>query len=244
MSAILGRHSIHWGRPSTLRLKHGADKTLRIRAAQPTLQVYWREHLKKLGYAITASLVFMLASAAYGQQMDFAFGVSTISAPAYSASTSTSTFPPASLTGGAYPSISGDFLLRKDYGVMGEVSWKGSQGVYDGYQPYRPIFWDFNGVFMPHLGRRAAAELSAGIGAESIRFYNNFYTCSYFSCTNYSTNTHFLGQFGAGLKLYARGGFFVRPEVHLYLVNNNVEFSSSRFARYGASIGYTFGGER
>jgi hypothetical protein len=201
-----------------------------------------RTHLKKLGFAISASLLLMLATAAYAQQMDFAFGVTTISAPAYSASTSSSTFPTMSLTGGAYPSISGDFLVHKNYGVMGEISWKGSQGIYNGYQPYRPIFWDFNGVFVPRLGRHAAAELSAGIGAESIRFYTNYYTCGYVSgCTNYSTNTHFLGQFGAGLKLYARGGFFIRPEVHFYLVNNNVEFSSSRFARYGASIGYTFG---
>lgn len=183
----------------------------------------------------------MLATAVSAQQMDVAFGVTTISAPSYSTTTSPSSFPAASLTGGAYPSLSGDFLLHKNFGVMGEISWKASQGIYDGYQPYRPILWDFNGVFVPRLGRHAAAELSAGIGAESIRFYNNFYTCNYFSCTNYSTNTHFLGQFGGGLKLYARGGFFVRPEVHLYLVNNNVEFTSSHFARYGASIGYTFG---
>ena len=198
--------------------------------------------MKKLGFAITASLLLLLATAAYGQQMDFAFGLSSINAPAYSTNTSSSTFPPVSLTGGAYPSISGDFLLHKNYGVMGEISWKGSQGIYDGYQPYRPIFWDFNGVFVPRLGRHAAAELSAGIGAESIRFYTGTYTCGYVSgCTNYSTNTHFLGQFGAGLKLYARGGLFVRPEVHLYLINNNVEFTSSKAFRYGASIGYTFG---
>jgi hypothetical protein len=184
----------------------------------------------------------MLATAANGQQMDFAFGLSSINAPAYSVNTSSSTFPAVSLTGGAYPSLSGDFLLHKNYGVMGEISWKGSQGIYDGYQPYRPIFWDFNGLYAPKLGRRAAAELSAGIGAESIRFYTNYYTCGYISgCTNYATNTHFLGQFGAGLKLYARGGLFVRPEVHFYLVNNNVEFTSSKVVRYGASIGYTFG---
>src|SRR5882762_11291903 len=72
-------------------------------------------------------------------------------------------------------------------------------------------------------------------------FYTNYYTCNYVSCTNYSTSTHFMGQFGAGLKLYARGGLFVRPELHYYLVNNNQEYTSSRVFRYGASIGYTFG---
>jgi hypothetical protein len=97
-------------------------------------------------------------------------------------------------------------------------------------------------MYVPRLSKRVAAELSAGIGAESVRFYTNYITCGYFSCTNYNTSTHFLGQFGAGLKLYARGGFFIRPEAHFYLINNNFEFSSNYAVRYGGSIGYTFGG--
>src|ERR1700756_4443346 len=174
--------------------------------------------------------------------MDFAFGISTVNAPSYS-STNTSIYPQQSLTGGTYPSLSGDFLLRKHVGVMGEISWRASQGLYDGYQPYRPIFWDFDGIYISQLNKHVAVEVSAGIGAESTRFYNNYYTCSYISgCTNYATSTHFMGQFGAGLKLYARGGLFVRPEIHYYLVNNNVEYTSSRVFRYGASIGYAFGG--
>jgi hypothetical protein len=197
--------------------------------------------LKKLTFLATVGLVFLWAAAAYGQQADFAFGFSTIhSAPA--SSTSALPFPPVSLTGGLYPSISGDFLIKKNVGVGGEISWRGGQGNYDFSQPYRPIFWDIDGIFMPKLGPHAAAELSAGIGAESTRFYTNFINCNPISCTNYATSTHFMGQFGAGLKLYARGGLFVRPEVHLYLVNNNVEYTSPFVVRYGASIGYTFGG--
>jgi hypothetical protein len=199
-----------------------------------------KTHLKKVTFLAVASLVFLVGATAYGQQADFALGFSTIhSAPA--SSTSTLPFPPVSLTGGLYPSISGDILIKKNVGVGGEISWRGGQGNYDFSQPYRPIFWDFDGIFMPKLGPHAAAELSAGIGAESTRFYTNFINCSPLSCTNYSTNTHFMGQFGAGLKLYARGGLFVRPEVHLYLVNNNAEYTSSYVVRYGASIGYTFG---
>jgi len=185
-------------------------------------------------------MLLMLASAAYAQ-MSFEVGASTISSPAYN-STALASYPPQSLTGGLYPSISGDFMLRKHIGIMGEISWRGSQGLYNGYQPYRPIFWDFNGMYLRSLTHRVSAELSAGIGAESTRFYSNFYNCNYFNgCTNYATSTHFMGQFGAGLRLYAKGGFFVRPEVHYYLVNNNVEYTSSRVFRFGGSIGYTFG---
>jgi hypothetical protein len=52
-----------------------------------------------------------------------------------------------------------------------------------------------------------------------------------------------MGDFGAGIKFYPKGGFFVRPEARLYLVNNNTtDYSSSYVTRFGASIGYTFGG--
>jgi hypothetical protein len=59
--------------------------------------------------------------------------------------------------------------------------------------------------------------------------------------TNYSSDKHFMGDFGAGLKFYPKGGFFIRPEAKLYLVTNNQLFSSSYATRFGASIGYTFG---
>ena len=182
----------------------------------------------------------LLSNSVLAQQMDYAFGFSTIHSKPVT-SPSSVPFPPVSLTGGLYPSISGDFLFHKHFGVGGEISWRGGRGNYDESQPYRPIFWDFNGMFVPKLGPRAQAEFSAGIGAESTRFYTPFVTCNAFSCTNYATSTHFLGHFGAGLKLYARGGLFVRPEVHLYVVNNNIEYTSPYVVRYGASIGYTFG---
>jgi hypothetical protein len=50
-----------------------------------------------------------------------------------------------------------------------------------------------------------------------------------------------MADFGGALRLYVRGGFFVRPEAKIYLVNNNQEFSSNHVTRYGVSIGYTFG---
>lgn len=181
----------------------------------------------------------MLASAAVAQQMDFAFGISSIQSPAYN--NTNVLYPPVSLTGGIYPAISGDFLLRKHLGIMGEISWKASQGLYNGYQPYRPIFWDFGGVYVRNVAKRVAVEATAGIGAESTRFYTNYYNCNYLGCTPYATSNHFMGQFGGGVKLYVKGGLFVRPEARFYLVNNNVEYTSSRVIRYGASIGYTFG---
>ncbi|MBV9574545.1 MAG: hypothetical protein JOY93_10860, partial [Acidobacteriales bacterium] len=149
----------------------------------------------------------------------------------------------ASLRGGLYPSISGDFLFshHSQLGIQGEVAWRASQENFGGGEPYRPIFWDFNGIWAPRFGKAATGELMAGIGAESSRFYQNGYVCGFTGCTNYVSYTHFMGHVGGGVRFYLHGGLFVRPEAHLYLVNNNQYFSSSRVGRVGVSLGYSFG---
>ena len=181
--------------------------------------------------------IFTFSSAAHAQQVDFAFGMSTMDAPG--ASEADINHSTVSLAGGAYPSFSGDVLIYKRIGFQGELGWKGSRRVYPGPDiPYRPLFWDFNAIYVPKLAPQAYLELLGGIGAQSTRFYIG-QTCGAFSCSNYQSSNHFMGHFGVGLKLYATHNFFVRPEAHLYLVNNNLEFSSPRAVRYGISIGYT-----
>jgi hypothetical protein len=191
---------------------------------------------------LIAGLLLVSGAAAYGQQADFAIGFGTIHSAPVSSSQAQLQFPPVSLTGGLYPSFSGDVSIHKNLAVGGEITWRGGQANYDFSQPYRPILWDVDAFFLPKLGPKVQGELSAGIGAESTRFYTPYTICGNFSCTNYQTSTHFMGQFGGGLKLYARGGLFVRPEVHFYVVHNNLEYTSAYIVRYGASIGYTFGG--
>ena len=184
---------------------------------------------------------FFALGMAQAQQFDVAFGLGTVTGP--DASSASGDHFPQSITGGAYPSFSGDFLLKGRLGVQGEIAWRASQALFAGIQPYRPLFIDFNGIWIPQLGKSASAELMAGIGLESARFYQNGYNCSGFTgtCTNYVSSNHFLGHFGGGIRYYFWGNAFIRPEAHLYLVHNNVEFSSGRVTRFGASLGYTFG---
>lgn len=184
-------------------------------------------------------LMFVAANA---QQFDAAVGASTVTAP--SAIDASGDHFPQSVGGGTFLTFSGDLLLKHNFGVGGEVSWRATQNSYAGIAPFRPIFYDFNGVYAPPLGKHAAAEFQAGIGAESVRFYQNFtVNCNQFTgtCTNYTSSNHFLGHFSAGIRYYVHGNVFIRPEAHLYLVNNNFEFSGARATRFGASIGYSFG---
>jgi hypothetical protein len=178
---------------------------------------------------------------AQAQKVDLAFGVSTVDAPGPSSANGVD-HQPVSLTGGTYPGFSGDVLFWHNLGVGAELYWKATQGNYanDPTTPFRPLYLDFNAVYSPKLARHAYLELVGGIGALDTRVYCN--GCGNGYNTNYFSDKHFMGDFGAGLKLYPRGGFFVRPEARFYLVNNNLNFSSARAARYGLSIGYTFGG--
>lgn len=184
----------------------------------------------------------IMVTPADAQQIDVAVGGGSLISSGNSFDNAT--FAPAE-GGGAYFGFSGDVLFRGNLGVQGEVSWRTSQGQYGGEFPFRPIFWDFNAIYSRRFNKHFGAEALAGIGGESIRFYEGTGSCDiYGNCTNYVSSNHFMGDVGGGLRFYVYHSFFVRPEMRLYLVNNNVEFSSSHPVRYGVSIGYTFGGTK
>ncbi|MFI5114996.1 MAG: hypothetical protein ACHP7J_07620 [Terriglobales bacterium] len=189
--------------------------------------------------ALACAALAGFSSLAQAQKVDLAFGVSTVTAPGPSVVNAT-TLP--SLTGGTYPGFSGDVLFWHNLGLGGEIYWKANQRNYNGdpTQPFRPLFLDFDAVYSPKLASHTYLELVGGLGAIDTRIYAN--GCGNGYNTNYCADKHFMGDFGAGIKFYPKGGFFVRPEAKLYLVNNNLNFSSGRVARYGLSLGYTFGG--
>jgi hypothetical protein len=194
--------------------------------------------LKRVIFTLVLALPFLMLGPVYAQQFDAAIGAGTVLAP--SASSATGNHAPVTLGGGTYPVFSADLLLKHNFGVSGELAWRASRNAYAAIQPERPLFYDFNGIYAPKIGRHAGAELMAGVGWESIRFYQPFTTCGAISCTDFVSSNHFMGHFGGGLRYYIHGHFFVRPEAHLYLIRNNQEFSSPVATRVGISLGYTF----
>ena len=194
--------------------------------------------MRKLCLLTAAFCLFLLsAGVCYAQQFDLAFGVGTVIGQSASDGLFDPDHTPQSIGGGGYPVFSGDFLFWKKYiGVGGEVAWRGHQNVDIFFNPYRPIFYDFNLVAAPPLGKHAQAEFQGGIGAESLRFYTPFFTCSFTGCTNFQSSNHFMGHVGTGLRFYVTRAFFIRPEAHFYFVKNNFEFSGTRVQRFGVSI--------
>ncbi len=189
--------------------------------------------------ALTALLCGLVLPAS-AQQIDVAFAGGSL----FSSGNSFNSlgFAPAE-GGGTFIGFNGDVLFKGNLGIQGEVNWRASQTLYGGQVPYRPLFWDFNAIYARRFTQRVGAEALGGIGGESIRFYTGQGSCDYYgNCSNYVSSNHFMADVGGGIRLYVWRNAFVRPEVRLYLVHNNVEFSSSYPVRYGVSLGYTFGG--
>jgi hypothetical protein len=198
--------------------------------------------LRKLSLLAAVFSILFIANLASAQQGDAYFGFGSITSPGAAACNFNTGCPE---KGGLYPNIGGDVIFHKRIGIGFDVAWRGAQGAYGGSggQPYRPIIYDFNGIYQPRLGKKVGLDLSAGIGAQSTRFYSGQFTCTFFSCTNYTSSNHFLVDVGGGLRYYVWGHVFVRPEAHYYWINNNVpDFTSNNVLRFGASIGYTIGG--
>lgn len=207
----------------------------------------WRFLLRKLAFLAAVAACFLFTSAAFAQQGDAMFGFGTVmsqNAPACSYNATTG-FPLCPERGGLYTNIGGDVIFHRRMGIGFDIDWRTRQGTYGiSGQPYRPILWDFNGVYQPRLGKKAGLDLFAGIGWQSTRFYSGNYTCGAFSCTNYTSSNHFLIDVGGGIRYYVWNHVFVRPEARYYYINNNTsDFTSNNVFRVGASIGYTIGPE-
>ena len=199
--------------------------------------------MKKLAFLATVFAFFMLPNPASAQQGDAMLGFGTLVSPgATGCNAITFTCPE---KGGLYINLGADVIFHRRMGFGFDAAWKASQGAYGGAggQPFRPILFDFNGVYQPRLGKKVGADLMAGIGWQSTRFYGYQPTsnCLYFGAC-YQSSNHFLIDLGAGVRYYAYGHFFIRPEVRYYKIfNNTTDFTSGNVIRLGASIGYTIG---
>ena len=191
--------------------------------------------------AVICGFIF-LASLSQAQQADAMLGFGTIMSSGSTACGANSCVIPEK--GGLYPTISADVIFHKRVGFNFEASWRARQGNYAGLGiPFRPILFDFNGVYQPHLSKKAGVDLMGGIGWQSTRVYGYQPTsnCVFFGAC-YTSSNHFLVDVGGGIRYYVRGHIFVRPEAHFYhIVNNTSDFSSNNLVRVGASIGYTIG---
>ena len=168
-------------------------------------------------------------------------GGSTLWSPK-STTASVGFLPPAE-KGGTYPTFSAQYVLENHLGISAEGLFRYHQGSYEDFQPYRPVFYDVNGLYTNRLAPKTHGDFMAGIGGETLIFYTSG-GCPFPSgCHAYVNATHLLLHAGVGIRYYFLREFFVRPEAHYYFIPNNYEFHSNNVLRVGATIGYTFGSQ-
>lgn len=180
-----------------------------------------------------------LVSFAPAQQIDFAVGGSTLWSP--KPLTASQAFLPPAEKGGLYTGASLQYLTEKRLGINIEGVLRAKEGLYNGYQYYRPFLYDVNAVYAHRMAPKIRGDFMAGVGGETLLFYNQT-NCTYGGgCSTNVNNTHFLLHAGVGVRYYIWKTFFIRPEAHYYYIHNNFEFHSDNVLRVGASIGHTFG---
>lgn len=204
------------------------------------------KHTLRIGsfFAFACVALATFSNLAQAQKIDLAFGASTTLAPSAS-SCSGNCQVPQSLGGGAFVGFGGDVTFWHNLGAGAEFNWRASQGggayLADYGVNYRPLFYNFNVVYSPKIASHTYLELVGGVGAMS----THLYYCNGCGISGGSSlvasSEHFDADFGGGIKFYPKGGFFIRPEARVYLINNDTNFAGSYAARVGASIGYTFG---
>lgn len=187
---------------------------------------------------------------AHAQKIDVYAGVGT--ATNSSSNQTVDTFGDGTLfttpgMGGAVGKVGADFMFTPMFGVGGETDFRFSQAGYAGLN-YRPVFYDFNGIFMPfgHKFKRVVPEFQAGLGAVNLRFFNPQTVCDAFAGCSTSSNyvessNHLQVHLAAGVRFYVTPHLYFRPEVEGRYVNNFFQFGSNWVPEYSASIGWTFG---
>jgi len=138
--------------------------------------------------------------------------------------------------------IGGDFMITKQLGFGAETDFSFSNSNYLGLKT-RPIFYDFNGVFLPFNAKwsRVVPEIQAGIGGVRLNF--NFPSCNSLTGCQSSlvgSSSHFQVHVGAALNLYATKHIFIRPAFDYHYVPNFFQYSSNSVPEYGAAVGWSF----
>ncbi len=145
---------------------------------------------------------------------------------------------------GVFGTFGAALMLKPSLGVGGQVSVRFKQGDYAGLN-YRPVFYDFNGIWTPEIGDHIMPEFQAGLGGVNMRFYDP--TTSYYDyntgryTTFVGSTNHFQLHAAAGLRVFISRRFFVRPALDYHWVKGFTWFKSNSVPSYSLSIGFTSG---
>jgi hypothetical protein len=153
--------------------------------------------------------------------------------------------------------FSGNYMLTKRFGAGAEVSFQPSKQNYavlsqasatsvgENLQS-RLTFYDFNGIYQPVKTKRAALQLSGGIGGTNLKFYdnlsaNNALVGSFNSSSFLTSANHFQLHVAVAVPIYVKDHFFIRPQFDLHYVPNFIQYGRNSVVQGMVWVGYSFG---
>jgi hypothetical protein len=194
---------------------------------------------------VLASALFFFSALAQAQRLDAYFGMGTARVGSTNQAVDLlGTGDPNFTTamGGVFGTVGGGFMFKPSLGFGAEVNFRFAQGDYANAR-YRPIFYDFNGIWAPSIGtKHVMPEFQGGLGAVSLRFYGatQYYDYNTGRYTNFAGSiNHFQLHAGAGLRIYIKENVFLRPTIDYHWVRNLNEFNSNGVARFGLAVGFS-----
>jgi hypothetical protein len=205
--------------------------------------------LKTIRFTVVFAAAFLFCTSFAGAQTGFDayFGMGTArtgSSNDLIDTTGTGAYLSSPALDGVFGTFGGAVMLNPSFGVGAQVALRFRQGDYVGYG-YRPIFYDFNGIWTPGSGRRVVPEFQAGFGGVNLRFYDSSQPYYDYNTGNISTyagsSNHLQLHVSAGLRLFIKKHLFIRPQVDYHWARNMTEFGSSNIPAYTLAIGYSSG---
>jgi hypothetical protein len=167
----------------------------------------------------------------------------------------------------ATPSLSGfmlgfggNLMLWKHFGVGAEVSIQPGKQNYLALPVFagtgltsdeiqsRVTFYDFNGIVQPVKSKKAALDISGGIGGANIKFYENQSASTALLGTQSQSqfagsSNHFQVHGGVGVQIYLTDHFFIRPQFDIHYVPNLTQWGNKVVTQEMVWVGYSFGGQ-
>lgn len=146
---------------------------------------------------------------------------------------------------GVFGTVGGALMLNPHFGVGAQVSFRFAQGDYLGFG-YRPIFYDFNGIWTPQIHsieKVVVPEFQGGFGGVNLRFYdpaNYYYDYNSGRYTNFAgSSNHLQLHAAAGVRFKIRPRIWIRPMVDYRWVRNLNEFGNNNVFSYSLAIGFS-----
>lgn len=157
---------------------------------------------------------------------------------------------------GMFLGFEGDAMLNKHIGFGGEINFQPSKGGYGPLQ-FRELFYDFNGLYAPINNKRMQLRVEGGMGGAHFgTSYTEIACVGVAVCQKevipFASASHFQVHVGAGVQVYVKGHFFVRPMFDFREVpgfsgtysptsTQNFQFGTNHVLGGTIWLGYNFG---